>query len=219
MEEAGKLEKKRTRMRSEERRALILKSAKQVFAQHSYAEASTSLLAKESGVTEPMLYRHFDSKKDLFLAVLREYSLSFLQQWQERLAEREQKDLLDALLYVVLDYRDIMSSDPDIHRVLHQAVAEVSDPEFGTRVATHNNKVAASITELLTRAQQASMLEKDVDVGAAVWGYLSMIYTMQYSYVLHIEHQLSSEVLLKMSLTWLRGLLSERYRNKLSLQE
>jgi AcrR family transcriptional regulator len=198
---------KRTRMRSEDRRALILEQAKKVFAQHSYAEASTSLLAQESGITEPMLYKHFGSKKGLFLAVLHEYSQRFFQLWLERLKQRESQDLLQALTYVILDYGEIMASDPDIHRVLHQAVAETSDPDFAVRVARHNQKVADSISGLLVHAQQAGLLTEDVDLKAATWGYLSMVYTMQYSYKLNMHHELSREVLSQMSRIWLRGLL------------
>jgi AcrR family transcriptional regulator len=72
-------QEKRTRMRGEERRAFILHSAKHVFARSNYAEASTGELARESGVTEPMLYKHFGSKKGLFLAVLSEFAAQFLE--------------------------------------------------------------------------------------------------------------------------------------------
>src|SRR6266496_6042084 len=88
---------KRTRMRGEERRALILRSAKRVFARYGYAEASTGELARESEVTEPMLYKHFGSKKGLFLAVLREFGTQFLEMLQERLFSRAEQDVLDAL--------------------------------------------------------------------------------------------------------------------------
>jgi AcrR family transcriptional regulator len=49
---------KRTRLRGAERRALMLRSAKRVFARSTYAEASTGELARKSEVTEPMLYKH-----------------------------------------------------------------------------------------------------------------------------------------------------------------
>jgi len=61
---------KRTRMKGEERRELILTRAKHVFASHSYPEANTGILAQESEVAEPMLYKHFGSKKGQFLEVL-----------------------------------------------------------------------------------------------------------------------------------------------------
>ena len=68
-EQSGTTEK-RTRMRGEERREDILNHAKTVFARFGYADASTSELARASEVTEPMLYKHFGSKKGLFLAVM-----------------------------------------------------------------------------------------------------------------------------------------------------
>src|SRR5437667_8709228 len=102
---------KRTRLRGEERRALILRSAKRVFARSTYAEASTGELARESEVTEPMLYKHFGSKKGLSLAVLREFSTQFLDLLQERLSRRAEQDVLDALAHVVDDYRATIKAD------------------------------------------------------------------------------------------------------------
>src|ERR1700687_113183 len=96
-EPAGTHEK-RTRMKGEERREDILRHAKAVFAQYGYADASTGELARASEVTEPMLYKHFGSKKGLFLAVLKEFSTQFLKALQERISRRAEKDILDALL-------------------------------------------------------------------------------------------------------------------------
>ncbi len=212
MNEVEERQRKRTRMRGEERRALILERAKQVFAEHSYAEASTGLLAQESGITEPMLYKHFGSKKGLFLAVVCEYSQRFFAKWHERLASREEQGLLQALLYVVQDYSDVMAADPDIHRVLYQAVAESSDADFAAGVEKHNREVAESIATLLQRARQAGLLAEDVNLDAAVWGYLSMVYALQYSCKLHMKQELKA-VVGPMSRIWLRGLLNERYRD------
>ena len=53
-----------TRMRGQDRREFILNRAKKVFACSGYADASTGELARVSEVTEPMLYKHFGSKKD-----------------------------------------------------------------------------------------------------------------------------------------------------------
>src|SRR5690348_17990517 len=120
-EPAGKQEK-RTRMKGEERREAMLHHAKSVFAQYGYADASTGELARESEVTEPMLYKHFGSKKGLFLAVLREFSTQFLDLLQERLSRRTEQDVLDALAHVVDDYRATIKADPETQRLLFQAV-------------------------------------------------------------------------------------------------
>src|SRR5215469_18064073 len=104
---------KRTRLRGEERRTLILQRAKHVFARTTYAEASTGELARESEVTEPMLYKHFGSKKGLFLAVLSESAAQFRETLQERVSRRAERDVLDALEYIIADYRAAIKADPE----------------------------------------------------------------------------------------------------------
>jgi AcrR family transcriptional regulator len=53
-----------------ERRELILESAGRLFGERGYAHTSLDEIAAAAGVTKPILYRHFDSKKALYLALL-----------------------------------------------------------------------------------------------------------------------------------------------------
>jgi TetR/AcrR family transcriptional regulator len=62
----------RTRLPAAERRQAILEAALGVFSQGSYAGATTAQIAREAGVSEPVLYRHFASKRDLYFACLDE---------------------------------------------------------------------------------------------------------------------------------------------------
>ena len=61
---------RRKRLPAEERRRAILKAAQRVFSSSSYAGATTAEIAREAGVSEPVLYRHFASKRDLWTACL-----------------------------------------------------------------------------------------------------------------------------------------------------
>jgi AcrR family transcriptional regulator len=196
---------KRTRLSGEERRALILRSAKHVFAQSNYAEASTGMLARESDITEPMLYKHFGSKKGLFLAVLREFGEQFLHILQERIARRAEKDILDALEHVVDDYRAAIKVDPEIQRVLFQAIIESSDPDIALCVSKHNRSVYGFIYNLVARCQEAGYLDAEVSADAATWGYMSMIMAIQYSVMLNLSEEVAL-VQEEMSRVWLRGL-------------
>lgn len=60
----------RKRLAPEKRRALIEEAAAKLFAQHGYAGTRLQDIAQAAGVTKPMLYRHFASKKALHLALL-----------------------------------------------------------------------------------------------------------------------------------------------------
>jgi len=196
---------KRTRLRGEERRTLMLHSAKRVFARSTYAEASTGELARESEVTEPMLYKHFGSKKGLFLAVLSEFGTQFFDRLQERISRRAEQDLLDALAHVVDDYRATIKADPETQRLLFQAVIESGDPEIAHCISEHNRKVFAFIRQLVERALELGYLDPTVSPDAATWGYMSIILAIQYGVMLNLSGEVA-QVQEEMSRIWLRGL-------------
>ena len=58
------------RMKSEDRRELILTAATDVFGQYGYHGSTTDQIAKAAGVSQPYVVRMFGTKEALFLAVL-----------------------------------------------------------------------------------------------------------------------------------------------------
>jgi AcrR family transcriptional regulator len=60
------------RLPAEERREQILDVAVQVFARQGFHGTSMNDVAEVAGVTKPVLYQHFDSKQDLYLALMQE---------------------------------------------------------------------------------------------------------------------------------------------------
>ena len=58
------------RMPRAERRAQIVDAASRAFARAGFAKTSLDAIAAEAAVTPVILYRHFDSKADLYRAVL-----------------------------------------------------------------------------------------------------------------------------------------------------
>jgi AcrR family transcriptional regulator len=59
-----------TRLNVDERRRQLLARATELFATHGYDELSMAKLAREAGISKPLLYHYFPSKRDLFEAVL-----------------------------------------------------------------------------------------------------------------------------------------------------
>jgi AcrR family transcriptional regulator len=59
-----------TRLKVDERRRQLLEQATALFATHGYDELSMAKLAREAGISKPLLYHYFPSKRDLFEAVL-----------------------------------------------------------------------------------------------------------------------------------------------------
>ena len=61
-----------SRLPASERRAVVLDTACRVFCRATYRSATTAEIAREAGVTEPIIYRHFASKRLLYLACVEE---------------------------------------------------------------------------------------------------------------------------------------------------
>src|SRR5262245_58247017 len=59
-------------MSGPERREVILRAAREVFARHGFHGAGTAAIAAAAGCSEAVIYRHFPSKKALLAAVLEE---------------------------------------------------------------------------------------------------------------------------------------------------
>jgi AcrR family transcriptional regulator len=60
----------KTRMRGEERHAAIVRSAIHLFAEKGFRGTTTRELASSLGVTEPVLYQHLRTKRDLYGAII-----------------------------------------------------------------------------------------------------------------------------------------------------
>ena len=74
------------RMRKADRKRQLLECAKQLFVTYGFNNTTTKRIADEAGISEPVLYRHFATKKALFLEVLHEIRLR-QRIWAESLGE------------------------------------------------------------------------------------------------------------------------------------
>ena len=75
------------RLPAVERRAAVLEEACNVFSRMSYRGATTAEIARAAGISEPILYRHFGSKRDLYLACLDETWQRFRRDAEQAMAE------------------------------------------------------------------------------------------------------------------------------------
>jgi AcrR family transcriptional regulator len=79
---------KATRRRPAEVRRLVLDAARELFATKGFQGASTSEIASAAGVSESALFRHFETKADLFAAAVVEPFTAFMDEfagiWERR---------------------------------------------------------------------------------------------------------------------------------------
>lgn len=76
----------------------ILKAALDLFAKNGYAATSTSAVAKQAGVSEGLIFRHFANKKGLLQALVKETEVRINQLLAPILAEENPTVLLQKVL-------------------------------------------------------------------------------------------------------------------------
>jgi AcrR family transcriptional regulator len=75
----------RKRLTAQARREVIERVATEVFAEHGYHRASIDEIARRSGVSPPVVYDHFESKRDLHTRLLERHYADLRDVWREHM--------------------------------------------------------------------------------------------------------------------------------------
>ena len=117
------------RLPKADRKKQLLAHAKRLFVDLGFQHTTTEKIAHAAGVSEPVLYRHFDSKKALFLEVLQEVRQSDA---ARSFAEETGKiaDPLEQLRVIIDLYLGSTREHALEFRVMHRTLVETDDPEI-----------------------------------------------------------------------------------------
>ncbi len=141
-----------SRLPAPKRREQLLDCAADLFAVNGYARATTAQLAKAAGVTEPIIYRHFDSKRDLFVALIERTGRETIQQWEKDLADAD--DPAERLRRLIGDNPMVTERGRHAYRVILQAISETEDSAIHGALRNHIKSLHAFLAEELEAAQK-----------------------------------------------------------------
>jgi AcrR family transcriptional regulator len=163
----------RLRLSAEERRAAVLECACHVFAKGGYQGATTAEIARGAGVTEPILYRHFRSKRELYLACLTEAWSECRVMWDAAIAgEPDPGAWLGAMGRSYLAAKDKRGH---VATLWVQALTEASDdPEIRRFVKRHMREVHQFVADVIKRAQESGAVVRDRDPAAEAWIFIAI---------------------------------------------
>jgi AcrR family transcriptional regulator len=156
------------RMKAVHRRDQLLRSAAECFAEHGYQGTTTARLARAANVSEPVLYKHFKSKQELFVALIDQVGREVLRDWRKAIAPlRSPMDQLRVLLRL-----NPATTDPrtrQFYRVLFAAQAEFNEAVIQAALRKHYAQYATFLSNVLRRAQRAGQVRRDVSAVGLAW--------------------------------------------------
>jgi len=161
------------RLPAEERKAAVLECACGIFSAGSYRGTTTAEIARQAGVTEPVLYRHFASKRDLYLAVLEESWRRLRALWQRVVEEEpDPRFWVGAMGRAYLESKD---SKVLCAELWIQALTEASDnPEIRKLLRKQMREVHAFVSDVIRRSQHAGGVFAERDPSAEAWIFISI---------------------------------------------
>jgi len=157
------------RLPAEARRRAIVRAALRVFASGSYAGSTTAEIAREAGVSEPVLYRHFPSKRDLWAACLDaawdDYRAAFDDGVERLLEGRRTAD--GGLLAPPSVARWKKALMPNLWI---QGITEAGeDREIRKHIARHMRVAHDHVAAALRRGQESGAIPPDRNPDAEAW--------------------------------------------------
>jgi AcrR family transcriptional regulator len=161
-----------TRLPAEQRREQLLDTAVTLFATRGFSGATTAELARAAGVTEPIIYRHFKSKKDLFIAVIERTSDLTMGIWERQL--RSAKDSAQRLRRLIAANPTISDRGRGIYRAILQAMTEIEDPDIKAALQHHVIKLHKFVTEEVVHAQEEGEVSKAFSPEITAWTLLHL---------------------------------------------
>lgn len=124
---------------------------------------TTKELARREGITEPAIYKQFDSKQDIILAILDRFA-AFDGDIRNTILE-QQMTPLQGVLYYVEAYAGYYQSYPQITTVMFSFDVFRYEVETNRKMNDIMNKRYDFITELVAKGQHAGEFSREI--GAA----------------------------------------------------
>ena len=155
------------RLNKAERKRQLLAHAKQLFVKLGYHSTTTEKIAAAAGITEPVLYRHFDSKKALFLQVLEEIRAATLERWHTETA-----GLTDPLakLHAIADmYLGTTRVHAVEFRIMHRTLVETDDEEVVALLRGFYLDSEAFLARVIAEGQQSGVFRRSLDPRVGAW--------------------------------------------------
>jgi AcrR family transcriptional regulator len=134
------------RLTADARRRQLFEVALSLFADHGYAATTMDEIAESAGVTKPLVYQHFESKRALYLELMDVFSKEMVTRIVEATANaagpRQQVEAGFAA------YFELMVANEQAFRLLYGRDAP-DDPELGAALLRVEETIAEAIDPLI----------------------------------------------------------------------
>jgi AcrR family transcriptional regulator len=130
-----------------ERREQLLEAASEMFVDRGYHATGMDEIAERAGVSKPVLYQHFSSKLDLYLAVLQQHVDILVSSVRQAL--RTTTDNRQRLRSAVQSFFDFIEHDSQGYRLIFEN-DYVTEPQVAAQVKVATEACTDAVFDLIS---------------------------------------------------------------------
>lgn len=152
--------------------------ATRLFAERGFDATTTAGIAAAAGVSEPILYRHFRSKQELFVSIIAHVTQSTREKWRRQL--EGEKDPGQTISMIARCWPEHLRDCAMEYAVIHMALISSKDPEVIRVLRGHYEEMERGMMEIVARGQELGVFVESDLYSTARWILHSGIgYTFQ----------------------------------------
>ena len=184
------------------RRKEIITAARKLIVKNGSESVTVRRVAKEIGVSEGAIYRHFKSKKEIYLLLIEDIEETLIQDIEKN--DTGNVNSLEVLQRIVMEQ---ISSIEQRKGVIFLAIAEIislGDKDLNRKVSKVLNNYLERLNKILANGVDSGFVRRDINLDAAgkmlfgmTQGLVNLWALNQYSFKLEKEFQPLWEIFLK----------------------
>lgn len=160
------------RLKAPQRRKQLIEVATGVFAKWGYSAATTAAIAEAAGVTEPILYRHFSSKQELFIAITKAMSDQTMRHWHGLIDNASTST--DKIRTIAREFPNHVRRLEDAYHVIHGALVCSRDRKVLNMMREHYTGIERFFSTIIIDGQNAGEFRRDLDPRIPAWQLINV---------------------------------------------
>lgn len=155
----------------------IMEAAIKVFAEKNYDTGTMAMIAEEAGISEAMLYKHFESKKELFTTCFQEIVDELMDRYRE-CYKNNPDDPLGYLEDSAIAYVRYIKESVNGSKYFSHLLSSAYDPELKKPLVDYFKASVKTVKKALDRAKEKGDLREGIDTELLAWDYVGQYYSL-----------------------------------------
>lgn len=167
--------KSRRKVKTVVRRDQIAQAALRIIAKSGVSGLTTSALAKEAGISEANLYRHFKGKDEIIALTVEKIGEGLRRNIEEVFSMGINESPLKKLKKVFMLHLNYIEKNEGIPRLIYSEEIHIGNRELKQNLLDSINSYSARLELLITEAQKAGLIMKGINPRASALMLIGMV--------------------------------------------